>query len=233
VTSTPDGIGCDGACTTNAHAFAAGLRVTLTATADPGWVFVGWSGDLDCTDGVVTLTDPTTCVATFALTAPLFAKQAPLNGGSTGTRRVTLQWSAAPNASYEVCWDTTDNGVCDTAWHWNATATRRVVEFATNGTYFWQVRTFSASPTEADDGAWWSVTVTGPPLFTKITPGHGATGLGSTVTLQWAAVPDEGYWVCWDTSDNGSCDSAWWPNGGATARVLEGLSAGPTTGPST
>jgi RHS repeat-associated protein len=39
-------------------------------------------------------------------------------------------------------------------------------------------------------------------------------------------VPDEGYWVCWDTSDNGSCDSAWWPNGGATARVLEGLSAG-------
>jgi hypothetical protein len=46
------------------------------------------------------------------------------------------------------------------------------------------------------------------------------------VTLQWTAVPDEGYWVCWDTSDNGSCDTGWWPNGAAAARVLEGLSAG-------
>jgi RHS repeat-associated protein len=77
----------------------------------------------------------------------------------------------------------------------------------------------------ADNGAWHAFTVATAALFSKQAPGHGATGLGSTVTLQWAAVPDEGYWVCWDTSDNGSCDSAWWPNGGATARVLEGLSA--------
>ena len=173
MTNTPDGIGCDGTCASAAHGFAAGLRVTLAATADPGWVFVGWSGDVDCADGLVTLTDPKTCVATFALTAPLFAKQAPLNGGTTGTRTVTLQWAAAPNASYMVCWDTTNNGVCDTTWQWNATATSRVVELPTTGTYYWQVKTVAAPPTEADEGAWWSVTVTSPPLFTKIAPATG------------------------------------------------------------
>jgi hypothetical protein len=75
-------------------------------------------------------------------------------------------------------------------------------------------------------GAWARFSVSVPALFVKQSPAQGATGLGSTVTLQWGAVPDEGYAVCWDTSDNDTCDSAWWPNGGATARVLEGLSAG-------
>ena len=198
--------------------------MTLAATADPGWVFVGWSGDLDCADGVVTLADPTTCVATFALTAPLFAKQSPLSGGTSATRRVTLQWAAAPNASYVVCWDTTNNGVCDTSWVWNATATSRVVEFATTGTYYWQVRTVAA-PTEADEGVWWSVTVTAPPLFTKIAPANGASGLGPALTLQWTPVPNEGYWICWDTSDNNACDTMWWPSPVPT-QAVSGLSAG-------
>jgi RHS repeat-associated protein len=136
---------------------------------------------------------------------------------------VTLQWAAAPTASYCVCWDTTNNGMCDTGWQWNGTGTSRVVAFPESATYYWQVKT--STGTEADDGAWWSMTVTGPPLFTKIAPANGASGLGSALTLQWTAVPDEGYWVCWDTVDNGTCDTTWWPNGAMTAKVLSGLTS--------
>jgi len=62
-------------------------------------------------------------------------------------------------------------------------------------------------------------------LFTKQATAPGATGLGSTVTLQWTAVPDEGYWVCWDTIDNGACGTTWVPNG-YTTKGLSDLSPG-------
>jgi YD repeat-containing protein len=221
VSSAPTGIDCGPTCGGATAAFAAGAVVSLSAAAASGWVFVGWSGEPDCADGVVTLTDAKTCVATFALTAPLFAKQSPMNGGTSVARRVTLQWAAVPNAAYMVCWDTVNNGVCDTAWQGNGAATSRVVAFPENATYFWQVKTYTG--TEADDGTWWSVTVTGPPLFTKIAPANGASGLGSALTLQWTAVPGEGYWVCWDTIDNGTCDTTWSRNGAMTAKVVTGL----------
>ena len=65
-----------------------------------------------------------------------------------------------------------------------------------------------------------------PALFGKLAPANGAIDLGSTVTLQWSPVADAGYWVCWDTTNNGTCDGAWWPNGGGTARALSGLAPG-------
>jgi uncharacterized repeat protein (TIGR02543 family) len=41
--------------------------VTLTAIADPGWGFVGWSGDLSGSDNpeTITITGNTTITATF------------------------------------------------------------------------------------------------------------------------------------------------------------------------
>ena len=82
----------------------------------------------------------------------------------------------------------------------------------------------------ADNGAWHAFTVSTTALFTKQTPGNGATGLGSTVTLSWSSVPDEGYYVCWDTTDNNACDTTWWPTAAGTSRVVEGLAPGTYTG---
>ena len=64
------------------------------------------------------------------------------------------------------------------------------------------------------------------PTFGKQAPTPGTTGLGSPVTLQWSALPEEGYYVCWDTTDNDTCDTTWWPNAAATTRAVSGLAVG-------
>ena len=67
ITSDVPGITCTtGTC---AASFARGTIVTLTATAEADSEFVRFSGDADCTDGVVTLDTGTTCHATFRRSA--------------------------------------------------------------------------------------------------------------------------------------------------------------------
>ncbi|MFO7740809.1 MAG: choice-of-anchor Q domain-containing protein [Anaerolineae bacterium] len=64
VTSTPGSIDCGSICT---GAFLTGSSVTLTATADPGWTFVGWSRDVESTENPLELAieRDTTITATF------------------------------------------------------------------------------------------------------------------------------------------------------------------------
>jgi hypothetical protein len=158
------------------------------------------------------------------LGVPLLMKSAPAAGATVAGSAVTFTRTAVPEEGYWVCCDTTDNGTCDTTWWPNGAATAKVLSGLTSGTYYWQVRT-SDGGVLADNGAWHAFTVSTTTVFTKHTPANGATGLGSTVTLQWTAVPDEGYWVCWDTIDNGTCDTTWWPNGAMTAKVVSELTA--------
>ena len=62
VSSNPSGIQCGTNCSKD---YAAPSQVSLVATPAIGSVFAGWSGDPDCTDGVVTLTSSRSCFATF------------------------------------------------------------------------------------------------------------------------------------------------------------------------
>ncbi len=62
VTSSPAGISCGADCF---ESFADGANVNLTATPDMGFFFTGWSGDADCSDGVVLMTQDRSCTAQF------------------------------------------------------------------------------------------------------------------------------------------------------------------------
>lgn len=66
VTTQPDLIACGVNCSAQ---FSLGTIVTLAAVPDSTSVFAGWSGDPDCSDGIVTMDVGKTCVATFSVTS--------------------------------------------------------------------------------------------------------------------------------------------------------------------
>lgn len=75
ITSQPAGIHCGGSCQAN---FNAGQAVQLSASAEPGWVFIGWQGP-SCNEGQLsatcsfTLQQPTTATASFTQPDAIFA----------------------------------------------------------------------------------------------------------------------------------------------------------------
>ncbi|MGD9831234.1 MAG: hypothetical protein AB7U92_00635 [Piscinibacter sp.] len=62
VSSEPPGIDCGSVC---AMGFNVGTRLVLTPQAAPGQRFYAWTGDGDCSDGVVTLDSARSCTAVF------------------------------------------------------------------------------------------------------------------------------------------------------------------------
>jgi photosystem II stability/assembly factor-like uncharacterized protein len=85
VTSAPPGITCPPECQAT---YDRGTVVVLTPTPGPRAVFTGWSGDPDCSDGMVTMNADKTCVVHFELD--------PSRGGAhstdvLGENRATIQ----------------------------------------------------------------------------------------------------------------------------------------------
>jgi Divergent InlB B-repeat domain len=85
VTSAPAGIDCGATCT---HQFAENTMVTLTATADAGSTFSGWSGEGCSGTGTctVTMSQARTVTATFTLNPPHTLQ---VNKAGTGTGGVS------------------------------------------------------------------------------------------------------------------------------------------------
>lgn len=67
VVSSPAGISCPGTCVAG---FPIPTRVELSAVADDGSIFVGWSGDAGCEGGEISLVADLRCTATFELAPP-------------------------------------------------------------------------------------------------------------------------------------------------------------------
>ena len=83
VRSQPNGINCGTDCE---HDYVNGAVVTLVPRPDKGFVFDGFQGDPDCTDGVLTVTAPTNCTATFEIAPPEEYKlTVVLKGSGTGS----------------------------------------------------------------------------------------------------------------------------------------------------
>ncbi|MGB2691789.1 MAG: hypothetical protein WBC96_04770, partial [Thermodesulfobacteriota bacterium] len=61
---TAAGISCPGDCM---EIYNTGTVVALTPAPGPGFVFDGWTGDADCSDGSVTMTTDRSCTANFIL----------------------------------------------------------------------------------------------------------------------------------------------------------------------
>src|SRR3990170_4089492 len=69
VNSNPVGIDCGSDCT---ETYNTNTQITLTPTPDANSSFMDWSGDADCSDGVITMDANKTCTATFEVAAQQF-----------------------------------------------------------------------------------------------------------------------------------------------------------------
>lgn len=92
VTSAPVGISCGSDCQ---ESYASGTSVTLTAAATSGSTFGGWSGDVDCSDGSVTMSAARSCTATFTLDAGPSPTTHTLTVSKSGTGTGTVTSSPA------------------------------------------------------------------------------------------------------------------------------------------
>jgi hypothetical protein len=94
-----------------------------------------------------------------------FGKSAPANEAAYQTSSPSLTWGKSTYAdSYEYCYDTVDNDLCDTSWMPTTATSASLSGLSPATAYYWQVRAANSSAvvTDADDGAWWSFTTLDP-----------------------------------------------------------------------
>ena len=163
-----------------------------------------------------------------------FGHSSPSNGATGQTLSPTLTWSASAGAaSYEYCYDTSNNSACNASWIPVGSATSVGLSGLTGGTpYYWQVRAINAAGTtyaEGNASAFWSFnTLALPGAFGHSSPSNGATGQSLAPTLTWSASSGAtGYEYCFDATNDNAC-SVWTSTGTNTSVGLSGLNAGTT-----
>jgi len=192
-------------------------------------------GNTNTADNHRSLNNTAATVAAFR-TTPGFNKSSPINGATNQlVNNLDLSWGASAGATqYEVCYDTTNDNVCNSSWQNKGNATSTTITGLSNSTtYYWQVRAYNGSTyTYSNNGAWWSFTtinVSGPPDFSKLEPANDDNIQSLTPTLLWEqSTGATSYAYCYDTSNNGNCDSSWNSTGTATAALLGSLSSNTT-----
>jgi hypothetical protein len=166
-----------------------------------------------------------------AVTPPeAFSKSAPTNAETGISTSPTLSWgSSAEAASYEYCYDTTDDNDC-TGWISTGTTSVALSGLSEGTTYYWQVRAINTVGTTYANGsetAHWSFTtliaVTPPGAFSKSAPDNTATDIPTSPTLSWGISAEAAsYEYCYDTTDDKDCTG--WTSTGTTSVALSGLS---------
>ena len=86
-----------------------------------------------------------------------FSKTGPATGATGQDLSLTLSWAANPDAaSYDYCYDTTNNDACDGSWTNTLSTSALISGLANNTIYYWQVRANnSGGSTGANVSAWW------------------------------------------------------------------------------
>jgi hypothetical protein len=117
----------------------------------------------------------------------VFNKTGPDNSSNGVAINPTLSWETSGNsASYEYCYDTTNDNTCGGTWSNTGTNNNSELSgLSYNTTYYWQVRAISAGgETYANDGAWWS--------FSTISAS--TTSIKGSVTLQGRPAKPNARW---------------------------------------
>jgi len=100
----------------------------------------------------------TSAVLAVVFSPGVFNKSSPANEATGQTTNPSLSWGASSGAtSYEYCYDTSNNSICDGSWISVGSNLSVGLSGLTAGTtYYWQVRARNvAETTEADSGTWW------------------------------------------------------------------------------
>ena len=197
VSSTPAGLSCGATCSAS---YNPGTSVTLVPSPAAGSGFVGWSGDADCGDGVVTLDGDKSCTASFGLVATLAS---PIDSVTVPTLLPTYRWQAvAGTEAYDV-WVSNDGQATTTRVTASAagcasgtgTCAATLATPLALGLTRWAVRPWTQALGEgawSADG-WFTVGLSAPTL---VSPGGGATVGTRQPSYAWQATSGaEEYYV--------------------------------------
>ena len=158
-----------------------------------------------------------------------FSKSNPTNLATNVSLAPTLSWAGSSGAaSYEYCYDTVSNTLCEGTWiSTGASTSVGLSGLIPSTTYYWQVRAINpGGTTEANTSSWWSFSTVppAPGVFSKTAPVDTLTNVSLTPALSWAGSSGATFYeYCYDTNNNNICDATWTSTGSTTNAVLSGL----------